>query len=130
MLSFGFFSDPALTTPVAQKLHVVLADPDYTGSVSVYFGSPVAGRVARAMSAPGVSDIQISSEVVDGLDVRLALSATAFPGASGTLALGPEMAGGVGNAVEIHVRVVNPAGAGPSMADISLQAVAMGEWLA
>lgn len=116
MLTFGFYLDPALTTPVAARPQFVqAASSPVAEDKVVYFGSPNAGRIAKAASDPGVDAIAVS--IVDSAsgagspagDVRLALSAgglaTATP--SAPLSLGVDVAGGVAEAVPVYLRVLD-----------------------
>lgn len=114
--SFGFFADPALTTPVDFRVAIRQALGSATpGDICLWFGSPVVGSVCELDADPGVSAIPLS--VVNATpgsgspvtDIRLALSAaslfSATPGAP--LALPVTVQGGSENAIAIHVRVSN-----------------------
>lgn len=114
--SFGFYLDPALTTPITQRLAFVQANaspaPD---NKVVWFGSPDPAVSCEAVSNPGVDAITVS--VIDAVpgsgnsanDVRLALSAIGLESAAGgaPLALPVTLAGGVANALAIHIRVTD-----------------------
>ena len=59
-MSWGFFADAALTTPLTE----LLTDDDTTASllptVPVWFGNPTAGEQVRAMSNPGTDPITVT----------------------------------------------------------------------
>lgn len=115
-LSFGFYSDAGLTTPVAARLRFVQA---VSGPVAVdrviWFGSPLPARMCQAASDPGVDPVTIG--VIDANsgtgspagDVRLALTAGGLDTATGGAALDlpATIQGGVGGAVAVHVRVLD-----------------------
>ena len=112
--SFGFYLDPALTTPVSQRLAFVQANTAPVASDKVvWFGSPDPTVSCEALSNPGTDAIVIS--VVDAApgtgspasDIKLATSAIGLESATGggALVLPATLPGGVGNAVEIHIRV-------------------------
>lgn len=115
-LSFGFYSDAALTTPVAASLsfYQEATDPVAESKI-IYFGSTNAAKTLKAASAPGVDQIVLSvSDAAPGAgspaaDVKLALSAGGLATATGgaSLSLGAQLAGGVANAVAIHIRVLD-----------------------
>ena len=102
----------------------------------VYFGSPLAGHVCQAESAPGVDPVTVN--VVDAAsgsgspasNVYLALTAgdldTAVGGAP--LDLPAAIEGGVANALAIHIRVLDTTHASGVHADLSLETNALGEW--
>ena len=129
-LSFGFFSDPALTTPISVRLQFVQdASAPVAADKVVYFGSRLAGRVCKAGSNPGVDPVVLS--VVDAAsgagspaaDVRLALSSGALTAAVGGQALNlpPVINGGQAGAVAVYVRVLDSTGAPGIHLDLSLQ---------
>lgn len=136
-ITYGFFLDPALTTPIVSRLQFVHG---VTGPAAVdkriYFGSPIPGRLARATSAPGIDPITVG--IVDaapgtGLPastVRLALSAagleSATPGAA--LALPVEVAGGPGNAVPIYLRVLQSGQPAGVSIDLSIAVSSVSEY--
>jgi len=113
-LSFAFHSDAALTTPVAARLPFVQAvsDPVAVDRV-LYFGSPRAGRICQAASAPGTDPAG---------DVRLALSAGGLDTAVGGAALDlPEtIDGGMAWAIAVHIRVLDSTHASGVHNDLSL----------
>lgn len=128
-LSFAFHSDAALTTPVAARLPFVQAvsDPVAVDRV-LYFGSPRAGRICQAASAPGTDPVTIS--IADANpgggspagDVRLALTASGLDTAVGgdPLVLPATIAGGVAGAVAVHVRVLDSTHASGVNRDLAL----------
>lgn len=128
-LTFGFYSDPALTTPVDARLPFVqtISAPTAVDAM-VYFGSPLAGRLCQAASDPGVDPVVIS--IIDAApgtgspaaDVKLALSSGALAGATGgaNLVLPAIIDGGFGNAIEIHVRVLDSTHASGLHVDLSV----------
>lgn len=128
-LSFGFFSDPALTTPFAGRLSFFQDAQAPVGDDKViYLGSPDPVKVLRAASDPGVDPITLT--VADSAagsgspagDVRLALSAGELASATGgaALSLGVQINGGAANAVAIHVRVLDSTGVSALNQDLSL----------
>lgn len=129
MASFGFFSDPGLTTPLAGSLDFAQSRDGSTGAVvrTIYFGSAASGRVVRAASNPGVDSIVLS--IVDGTpaggspssDVTIGFDETfmsRLPGLS--LSLGTVVNSGVSNAIAIYVRVQDSTGVLAVNTDISL----------
>lgn len=128
-LSFAFYSDAALTTPVAARLPFVQAvvDPVAVDRV-LHFGSPRAGRICQASSNPGVDPVVISvadAEAGAGSpagDVRLALSAGGLDAATGgaPLTLPETINGGVSGAIAVHVRVLDSTHASGVYNDLSL----------
>lgn len=115
-VSFGFFSDPALTTPLLSRLQFLQAvsSPSPQDNM-VYFGSPLSGHFCQANSNPGVDPVAVS--IVDATpgvgtpvtDVKLALSSGGLTGATGgaALSLPARIDGGIDGAVEIHIRVLD-----------------------
>lgn len=108
-LTFAFHTDAALTTPVSAALPFVqdVSAPTAVDRI-LWLGSSHADRVARLASAPG-SPIVLTPTGAGAGNVRLALSAAglsaATPGAA--LAVGSELAGGIDQAVAIHIRVLD-----------------------
>ncbi len=115
-ITFGFFHDSALTNPI-ESVDPLTATQDTGGSLGpvdkvIYFGSPTAGRVAKASSNPGVDSIVVSIADANAgtgapaTEFKLALSsgalATATAGAS--LTLSTSVTSGVANAVPIYTR--------------------------
>lgn len=113
-LTFGFYSDPALTTPAPAVLAVPqsrLAPPP--ADMCLWFGSPEAARICKSQAGTGTAPIVVS--VVNATpgsnapvgNVRLALTAagldSATPGAA--LSLPTEVLGGADNALPVHIRV-------------------------
>lgn len=113
-ITFQFYSDPALTTPIRASLMFsqAVASPDPVDML-IYFGSQNAACSAQASSNPGIDPIEvaISSSGAGALtaDVRLATSAAGLALATGgaPLALGVTLAGGRENATPIHIRVLD-----------------------
>jgi hypothetical protein len=138
-LTFGFFSDPALTTPISARLQFVqdAIAPQPLDKV-VYFGSRLSGRVCKASANPGVDPVVLS--VVDAAsgagspvgDVRLALSSGGLASAVGGQALNlpAVIAGGQACAVAVHVRVLDSTGASGIHVDLTLQTGALKEYAA
>lgn len=124
---FGFFADPALTTPITLLPIVSLFDGTAGASAAavLYFGNPVAGYELSAET-----DDEILIAVVDvaagtGLPatvVKLAMSeaglATATPGAA--LAIGAALASGAGEQVAIWFAVDTGAAAVGDYTDLAL----------
>ena len=138
-LSFGFFSDPALTTPISARLQLIQdASAPVAADKVVYFGSRLAGRVCKAGSNPGVDPVVLS--VVDSAsgggspagDVRLALSSGGLASAGGgqPLNLPAVVAGGQAGAVAVYVRVLDSTGASGIHVDLSLLTGVLKEYAA
>lgn len=138
-LSFGFFSDPALTTPINARLQFIqdAIAPQPLDKV-IYFGSRLSGRVCKAASNPGVDPVVLS--VVDAAsgagspagDVRLALSSSGLASALGgqPLNLPAVIAGGQAGAVAVHLRVLDSTGASGIHVDLALQTGVLKEYAA
>lgn len=128
-LSFGFYSDAALTTPVLARLPFVqpVASPVAIDRL-VYFGSPLAGRLCQAARDPGVDPIVISITDASGEtgspagDVRLALTAGGLDAVTGgaPLELPETINSGVSAAVEVHIRVLDSTHASGVNNDLAL----------
>lgn len=114
--SFGFFTDPALTTRLLSRLQFVQAVSSPAAADNVlYFGSAQPGRVCQANSDPGVAPIVVS--IVDAspgagippADVKLALSSAGLAGATGGAALNlpATVQSGIAGAVAVHIRVLD-----------------------
>lgn len=114
-LSFSFFADSALTTPVDFRVAIRQALGGAPGDICVWFGSPNAAAVCEVDTAPGVDPILVSLvNATPGSgsptsDVRLALSAGGLNGATpgAALALPVAVQGGAAEAVAVYVRVSN-----------------------
>ena len=114
--TFGFFSDPALTTRISQRLAFVQADampvPD---DKIVWFGSPNATVICKAAASPGVTPIMVAVDDAGGssgspaANVKLALSSASLATATGgaALALPAVINGGQIGAIAIHIRVTD-----------------------
>lgn len=138
-LSFGFFSDPALTTPINARLQFIqdAISPQPADKV-IYFGSRLSGRVCKAAGNPGVDPVVLS--VVDAAsgagspagDVRLALSSDALATAVGgaPLNLPAVIYGGQNGAVAVHVRVIDSTGVSGYHIDLALQTGLLEEYAA
>lgn len=127
--SFGFYLDPALTTPATQRLAFVQADSAPVASDKViWFGSPDAAVTCQAASAPGVDPVVIAiQDAGSGAgspsgDVRLALTAPGLDSAMGgaALSLPAILAGGIDHAIAIHLRVIDSTHLAGVNSDISL----------
>jgi len=129
------FSDSALTTPVddATGLTAAAVTGDSIDGV-FYVGLTDASNQIQAQSDPGVDQITISISDSDGAtgaaasEIKLALSNGALGSATGgaSLDIGATIAGGSGNAVEVHWRWTNGAGSG-DYTDLSLDVPALVE---
>lgn len=107
MLTFDFYLDPALTTPVEAALQFVQDDagPAAVDKV-VWFGS----RDATRQCLPdGGTDVLVQATGAGAGDVALATSAidleSAVPGAA--LSLGAICYGGLENVIPIYLRVLD-----------------------
>lgn len=127
--TFGFYSDPALTTRVQAPLVFVQANVTPAPAVrSIWFGSPDASVTCQAETNSGVAAITVSPvDAASGSgspvgDVKLALTAgglaTAVGGAA--LALPAPIQGGRAHAVEIFVQVTDSTHAAGVKLDLSL----------
>lgn len=113
-LTFGFFEDANLTTPVS-TLSFTFESDGSTGPLDkvIYLGSTDGTKTLQAVSNPGVDPITVSvSDSAPGAGqettaVKLATTQagldTATPGAS--LSLGTSISGGTANAQPIWMRV-------------------------
>lgn len=137
-LTFGFFLDAALTTPIASAPQFVQAVTSPTPADKVvYFGSPTAGRVAKRESNPGTDPILVSaSDSSSGTgspasDVKLALTAGGLASATGGAALniGTTVEGGAVNAVPIHIRVTDSTHVAALNTDLSIVASTIAEFV-
>lgn len=120
-LTFGFFSDAALSVPVASLTAAQLPDNTLAAVVSkLYFGSANAARKLQALSAPGTAQVAVSvadSNAGGGAQpssVKLFLSGDGNPPANwgaitagAAINLGTQINGGSGNAKVIYVRQEN-----------------------
>ncbi len=136
-LSFGFYLDPALTTRIISRPQFVQALTAPTPSDKViYFGSPLAGHLARAAVSPGVAPIVVSltdsapGTAPGATAVKLALSAAGLASAvaGAALNLPAEVAGGPAGAVAIHLRVQQGGLASGVYNDLGLTTNSIGEW--
>lgn len=136
-ITFGFFTDPALTTPLVARLQFVQAVSSPTPADKVlYFGSPELGRVCQANSSPGVDPIVVSiadaspGSGVPPADVKLALSAAGLDSAVGgaSLTLPATVASGVDGALEIHIRVLDSTHVGGLDTGLSLVTNTLAEY--
>ena len=113
-ITYGFFSDAALTTLITSPLQFVQADASPTPADRiVYFGSPEPGRVAQASSSPGVAPIVVSvTDAASGTgspatDVKLALSAGGLNTATGGASLNLPAEVASETAIAIHIRALD-----------------------
>lgn len=129
-ITFGFFTDSALTTAlsgnlVAQQNADGSSDPvDFT----LYLGSTTASRKIEADSDPGVANIAIS--VVDSAsgsghpatEVKLATTLGGLDTATGgdPLTLGTSILSGSGNAQVVYVRVDDTTGVIGNSTELSI----------
>jgi hypothetical protein len=136
-LSFGFFSDSALTTPVLARLPFVQAVSTPTAVDRViYFGSLRADRVCKNESNPGVDPVQVTiadaapASGSTATDVYLALTSGGLNTATGGAALNlpATIAGGVDEAIAIFIRVLDSTHASAVNVDLSLVAASLGEY--
>lgn len=108
-LTFAFYTDAALTTPASAALPF---SQDVSAPTAVdrvlWLGSRRADRVARLAASPG-SPIVLTPTGPGAANVRLALSAAGLDGATpgAALAVGTELAGGIGQAIVIHIRALD-----------------------
>lgn len=115
-ISLGFFSDAALTTPVA-TLTFIHATDDSLPFVKqrVYLGSPNGAKTYQAASNPGVDDIQVElfdPNMGDGFNTTHVKLAGTELGLDSAVAgdpyvIGPTINGGSGNAEEVWIQVID-----------------------
>ncbi|MBI2278205.1 MAG: hypothetical protein HYU74_12695 [Dechloromonas sp.] len=138
-ITFGFFSDSALTTPIAAPLQFVQADTSpVPADKIVYFGSPTANRVVEAESNPGSDLIVVSVDDAGpgtgspAADVKLALSAGGLDAAVGGAALNlpSSVLSGAANAIAIHIRVTDSTHSIGLKTDLSLTTNPLAEFTA
>lgn len=114
MATFKFYKDAGLTqefNPVSDRIGPVNDPPQ---DFVIYFGSTDATKRVRANSNPGTDNLEVSITDTDAgnnleaADVKLADSNlnldSAVAGAALDLGV-TQLLGGVGNAIEIHLRV-------------------------
>lgn len=130
-ISFAFFNDAGLTSPLVGNLQVQQASDGSTGPVDInlFFGSNAVGRKVQAASDPGIDPILL--DIVDAApgsghedtEIKLALTQigldTASPGASRTL--GNELLSEVGNATSIWIRIEDATGVIGTSLELSIQ---------
>lgn len=129
-MSFGFFADAGLTTPLAD-LAVTQVVGGSPADRLVYLGSATAGKKLQASSNPGVDQVQVS--VTDGSPgsglattaVKLALSSAGLTSATGGAALdvGATILSGTSGAVPVFIRIDTGAGAPQVFTDLSLAVI-------
>lgn len=109
---FGFYSDPAMTTPLTLLSLLSLFDGSSGEAVTgvVYFGNPASGKLLLPAEDAAIEISVTDSASGTGLPasaVKLALTeaglASATPGAA--LSLGASRTSGAGNQVEVWVAV-------------------------
>lgn len=136
-ITFGFYTDSALTTPLSSSLLFVQdVDSPVAQDKVIYFGSPVANSVAKAASNPDVDQVELSvSDSLVGIgspvtDVKLALSLsglnTAVGGAS--LALGTQVLSGMAGAKQIFIRVLDSTHVVGNRSDLSIVTTSLAEF--
>ena len=132
-ITYAFYADPALTTPLDRPLAVYLSTlAGDARDMVIYLGSHAVGHVLQAESDPGVDPVTVSiyssAAGVPASAVRLALSAagldTAIPGLP--LSLGVQIPSDV--IVEIHVRVTQGSVAPGEYANLSIIMPALVEY--
>lgn len=130
-ISFAFFNDAGLTSPLVGNLQIQQASDGSTGPVDVnlFFGSVATGRKVQAATDPGIDPIIL--DVVDSApgsgheDTEIKLATTqigldsATPGAS--LNLGTELLSEVGNATSIWIRIEDATGVIGTSLELSIQ---------
>lgn len=108
-MTFGFYTDPALTTPVDAALPFVQGTTPSPADRVLWFGSRRGDHLCRA-TAGGQIALAISGPAAGNVCLALAAAslAAATPGAA--LNIGSEVRGGVGSAIAVHVRVLDTTG--------------------
>lgn len=110
--TWGFYSDPGLTTPVSNG--ATLIDGAGPADRVIYFGSAAAGKTLQAASLPGTDPITVSpadSTAGSGAaveNIKLALTAGGLDAAvaGAALTVGTTLSSGVGGAIPIYVRTL------------------------
>jgi len=105
---FQFFSDPALTTPIASLPLVTMLDGSTINPAPavVYFGSTDAVRSVTNYGGGQITVSAVDSAPASGLpasSVRLSLTEAGLSSASGSLEIGSSVDGGAANAVAVWV---------------------------
>lgn len=125
--SFGFFLDPACTTPIVSSVQFVQAvSSPVPDDRVVYFGSPLVNRFA-VMANGGTITASLSG--VAASNVTLALDESGLlsrsPGAA--LMLGTRVNGGPAGVIPVHVRVLDTAHV-IGERDFSISTAILEEW--
>lgn len=128
MATFKFYKDSGLVqefNPISDTIGPVSNPPE---DFILYFGSTDAANKAVAKTNPGTDPIQVTIADADPgndletTDIKLATTNAGLAGATGgaPLDLPAEVLGGVGNQVEIHIRVSFAGGGIVRDVDVSL----------
>lgn len=132
-LTFQFYSDAALTTPLASLGFTQAADNSLAPETkSAYFGSTTATRTLKAQSNPGVDPINLSvldantatGEPATAVKMALAEADLATATAGAAISLGTQVLSGTANAVRVWIQVDDATAAVGTYTDLSLQTVA------
>jgi hypothetical protein len=128
-LSFGFYHDSALTTPIGTGDE---ADFNVIGTgyadLQIWFGSTATDRRARATSDPGTDQITVTptdADAITGLATSAVKLATSQAGltaatAGAALEIGTQVLSGSANAFPFWVRVTSPTDTPAVHLDLSL----------
>jgi hypothetical protein len=133
-ITFAFFSDSGLTTPVGQIAFTQQSGGSAPADQVVYFGSATAGRIAKAASNPGVDQVSVSiADSAPGTghaaaEVRLSADGVTFGSAGAALNLGTQVAGGAANAKPVYVRWADATGTVGSSTELSLTTNTLNEY--
>jgi len=129
-VSLAFYEDAGLTTLV-DKVRFIQATDDSLPLTEkkLFLGSPVAGRTFEAQSDPGVDQISVSpvdASPGPGLEVTMVKLAATMAGLAGAtpgdpLDVGAQVFGGVGNAVEVWVALIDTNLAQGTYSDVTLE---------
>jgi hypothetical protein len=116
MANFNFYSDAGLTQPITTSVRKTssLVFDGSSGNVdyTIWYGSPVTGRVVQAATNPGSDQIVATVVAATGTLLpeqpdtfcKVALSQSGLDSADQDVPLGVSILGGVSNAVPIWVR--------------------------
>lgn len=124
---FGFFADPAMTTPITTLSLVSLFDGTASTPVAevVYFGNPTAGSSISPESGAAILVSVTDAASGSGLPasaVKLASSEAGLASATGgaALSLGASLTSGAGNQVAVWIEIDAGAAAVGDYTDLGL----------
>lgn len=127
-VSFGFFADPGLVTPISSPAQLAQAPLSATGPAdkAVYVGSAVANKTLKAASNPGVDQIVLSvTDSAGGTGhattaIKLAATQGGLAAGGQSLNLGTQILSGAANAVPVWLRFTDATGTVGVSSELSL----------